>query len=195
MSDVRKKRLVVGITGASGSILALDLLRQLKRLPEWESHVVVSAGGLLTMRHEVPGRDAELSELADVLYRDDDLGAAIASGSFPVDGMVVVPCSMKSVAGIHSGYAENLLLRAADVAIKERRTLVLVARETPLSAIHLRNLSELANLGVVVLPPVMTFYNAPQGPEEMVRHITGKILDLFGETAEGYRRWGPAPAR
>ncbi len=191
MTENGKKRLVVAVTGASGSVLAVDLLRQLKKLPQWESHVVVSAGALTTMRFELPDEDPSLADLADVLHDPADIGAAIASGTFPVEGMVVVPCSMKTAAGIVSGYSDNLILRAADVTIKERRPLVVVARETPLSPIHLRNLADLATLGVIVMPPMMAFYNTPKTIDDMVRHITGKVLDVFHATTEGYRRWNP----
>ena len=182
------KRLVVGMTGASGAVLALELLRRLRDNPEWETHFVMSRGAEITLDCELPGRKRELLDLADRVYDNSQIGAAIASGSFAAAGMVVVPCSMKTVAGIHGGYADTLLLRAADVTVKEGRPLVLVPRETPLSPIHLRNLYELSMMGAAVLPPVLTFYNGPQTVDDMVEHIVGKILDRLGIPAE-YRRW------
>ena len=187
--DSGKKRLVVAVTGASGAPLAVDLLEQLRKLGRWETHVVASSAALVNLAHELPDLQDAYRRLADRYYDNGEVGGAIASGSFAAAGMVIVPCSMKTAAGIHSGYSENLILRAADVAIKERRPLVLVARETPLSPIHLRNLAGLAALGVTILPPMMAFYCRPETIGQMVRHVTGKILSLFGEEAEGYRRW------
>ncbi len=185
----RKKRLVIGVSGASGSLLALDLLQQIKRFSNWETHVVVTACARKTLQSELPDMPGCLDELADFLYGPQDIGARIASGSFATEGMVIVPCSMKTAAGIHSGYSDNLLLRAADVTLKERRPLVLCVRESPLSPIHLRNMLELSQLGVHILPPMMAFYSRPGTIGEMVRHHTGKILNIFQEEAEGYRRW------
>lgn len=182
------RRLVVAMTGASGAVLTLELLRQLKVRPEWETHFVMSRGAEATVDYELPGRKQELLDLADRIYDNTNIGAAIASGSFAAAGMVVVPCSMKTVAGIHSGYSDNLVLRAADVTLKEGRPLVLVPRETPLSPIHLRNLCDLSMMGAAVVPPMMTFYNGPQTVDDMVRHTVGKILDRLGIPAD-YRRW------
>lgn len=198
MSNAPKRRMVVGVTGASGSALAVDLLRELRRIGGWETHVVVSSGALATARHELSeaggsggGEAAEsvFRDLADVYHDNGNIGASIASGSFKTAGMVILPCSMKTLAGVHSGYADNLILRAADVTIKERRPLVLAVRETPLSPIHLRNMAELAAMGVVIMPPMLSFYNRPQSIADMVRHVTGKVLDVFHEDADGYRRW------
>jgi 4-hydroxy-3-polyprenylbenzoate decarboxylase len=177
------------MTGASGSILALDLLHKLRLQPEWETHFVMSRGARLTMDHEVPGMLQEFLDHADVLYDNSDIDAAISSGTFSAAGMVIVPCSMKTMAGIHSGYSENLILRAADVTLKECRPLILVPRETPLSTIHLRNMYELSAMGVTMIPPMLTFYNSPTGIDDMVTHITGKILDHFGIESEGFCRW------
>jgi polyprenyl P-hydroxybenzoate/phenylacrylic acid decarboxylase-like protein len=135
----------------------------------------------------------QVAALADRFHPIEDVGALIASGTFKTAGMVVVPCSMKTVAGISTGYSDNLLLRAADVMIKERRKLVLVARESPLSLVHLRNLQSVAELGAVILPPVLTFYNHPACIEDMSRHIVGKILDVFDLELPRFRRWGSGP--
>ena len=118
-----------------------------------------------------------------------NIGASIASGTYRTEGMIIVPCSMKTLAGIHSGYSDNLLLRAADVTIKERRKLVLVARETPFSHIHLRNMTELAQMGAIILPPMLTYYNLPVTIQDMTNHIAGKVLDIFGIELEGFNRW------
>lgn len=181
-----KKRLIVGISGASGAPLAIALLKALKET-DVETHVVVTKGGEMTLRQEC-GIGLE-NIPADILYANGNIGAAIASGSYRTVGMIVVPCSMKTVAGIHSGYSDNLLLRAADVTLKERRKLVLVARECPLSTIHLRNMYELSQMGAVILPPMLSYYNHPQSVEDATNHIVGKILDQFDMDTSCFRRW------
>jgi polyprenyl P-hydroxybenzoate/phenylacrylic acid decarboxylase-like protein len=183
------KRLVVGITGASCANLAVLLLRALQDRPDWETHVVISDGARRTIEHETDLAVADVAALARRAYDLGDVGAAIASGTFETEGMVVVPCSMKTLAGIASGYSENLLLRAADVTLKERRKLVLVARETPLSQIHLRNMLSLAQMGVVLMPPVLTAYNRPRSLRDAELHIVGKILAELRLEADGFRRW------
>ena len=172
-------RLIVGISGASGVIIAVELLCRLKQIETVETHLMITEGAALTFRHETNFDIYDVKKLADVVYNVNELDASIASGSFLTEGMVIVPCSMKTVAGIASGYAENLLLRAADVCIKENRKLVIVPREMPFSCIHLRNLKELADNGVVILPPMLTFYNVPSTIQEQVDHIVGKILMQF----------------
>ena len=185
-----KQRLVIGISGASGAPLAVDLLKALKPT-NVETHVVVTRGGMLTLRQEC-GMDS-VADLADVIYDNHDIGAGPASGSFRTMGMIVIPCSMKTAAGIHSGYSDNLLLRAADVTLKERRKLVLVARETPLSTIHLRNLYELSQMGAIIVPPVLSYYQKPGTLEDMNRHIVCKVLDQFSVEAADFRRWEGMP--
>lgn len=185
-----EKRLSVGVSGASGAPLAVALLKALKQT-DIRTHVMVTHGGELTLQQEC-GLDS-LADLADVVYDNHDIGAGPASGSFRTIGMVVIPCSMKTIAGIHSGYSDNLLLRAADVTLKERRKLVLVARETPFSTIHLRNLCELSQMGAVILPPMLSFYHQPKDLDEMTNHIVGKVLDQFGLDAPDYRRWEGMP--
>lgn len=169
--------------------IALELLRQLKANPEVEAHLVYTRGAEMTLAQETDLTLNELHALADVVYDNHNVGDKPASGTFKTIGMVVVPCSMKTVAGICSGYSDNLLLRAADVTIKERRRLVLVARETPLSPIHLRNLLELSQMGVEIMPPMLTYYNHPKTVEDCTRHIVGKILDRFGIEGQCFRRW------
>lgn len=184
-----RQRLVVGISGGSGMPIALELLRQLRENPEVETHLVYTRGAEMTLAQETKVSLAELGALADVVYDNRNVGAGPASGTFKTMGMVVVPCSMKTAAGICSGYSENLLLRAADVTLKERRRLVLVARECPLSTIHLRNLLELSQMGVEILPPMLTYYNHPKTLEDCTRHIVGKILDRFGIEGACFQRW------
>lgn len=171
-----KKRIIVGITGASGILIAVELLKKLKELQEVEIHLIITDGGALTVRDETNFDIYEIKRLADVVYDVHEMDASIASGSFLVDGMVIVPCTMKTVAGIASGYCENLLLRAADVCIKENRKLILIPREMPFSKIHLRNMKELADVGVVIMPPVMTFYQTDFSIEAQINHIVNKIL-------------------
>ncbi|EGB15601.1 3-octaprenyl-4-hydroxybenzoate carboxy-lyase [Pseudodesulfovibrio mercurii] len=184
-----KKRLVVGVSGASGAALAVGLLRALGSLPDWEAHLVVSRSGARTLLHETGFPEAGVTALAATAYDREDIGAAIASGTFRTEGMVIVPCSMKTAAGVACGYSDNLLLRAADVTLKERRKLVVVARETPLSRIHLRNLSILAEVGAVIMPPMLTYYTHPCTVADMTGHMVGKILNEFGIEYSGLKRW------
>lgn len=185
-----KKRLVVGMSGASGAILGIEILKVLRENPDWETHLIISKGAELTILQETKYKLNDVVNLADKVYDIKNIGASIASGTFKTEGMIVVPCSMKTVAGIACGYSDNLLLRAADVTIKEKRNLVLVARESPLSAIHLRNMLSLSEIGVMIMPPMITYYNKPLNLEEMNKHIIGKILDRFGIEVSGFNRWG-----
>lgn len=185
-----KKRLVVGISGASGTPLAVRTLQALRELPDIEVHLVATESARLTAGYEGPLSFEELIALADVYYEGNPIDAAIASGTFETAGMLVVPCSMKSVAGIANGFASNLLLRAADVSIKEKRPLVLAARETPLSPIHLKNLGYLASLpNVWIVPPMMTWYNKPESIAEMEHHLVAKLLSPFGIEIPAFH-WG-----
>lgn len=192
MSKYNKKRIVIGISGASGAPIAIEILKALKGFPEWESHMVITRGGMETIKQETKYSFEEVYELADIVYDNNNIGASIASGTFQAEGMIVVPCSMKTIAGINTGYSDTLLLRAADVMLKERRRLVLVARETPFSAIHLRNMLELTQTGAIILPPMLSYYNKPININEMTNHIVGKILGLFDLEIDGFKRWGEA---
>lgn len=183
-------RLVVGITGASGTALACHFIQQLKRYTDCEIHVVASDSARLTASYEAPELFEETLALADVVHNNKSIGESIASGTFKTRGMVVIPCSMKTIAGIASGYSDNLVLRAADVTLKEQRPLVLLARETPMSPIHLRNLSELAALpSVCIMPPMMTYYHHPKTIEDMENQLIGKIFDRFGFDYPPFERW------
>ncbi|MGN1191607.1 MAG: UbiX family flavin prenyltransferase [Dorea sp.] len=187
---MEKKKIVVGATGASGLPILVQCLKIIKEDPEYESILIMSKSAKITLEHETDYKSEEIEALADQTFAPEEIGAGPASGSYKTEGMLIVPCSMKTVAGIHSGYADNLILRAADVTIKEQRKLILAARETPLSAIHLRNLQELAILpGVRIIPPMMTFYHRPDNIEEMVYHIAAKLVEPFGIEAKEYRRW------
>lgn len=183
------KRLVVGLSGASGACLCVELLRAMQEQQGWDVHLVLSQAGVRVMREETGLAPDDLRPLAHTLHDQENIGAAIASGTFTTEGMVVVPCSMKTLAGVCHGYAENLLLRAADVTLKERRKLVLVARESPLSLIHLRNMTQLSEMGVVILPPMLTYYTQPQGIDDLTRHIVGKVMHEFGMDMRGFRCW------
>ena len=182
-------RIIVGISGASGAPIAIELLQQLKSMPGVETYLVYTYGAELTIAQETELSMEQVKALADHVYDIHEVGAPPASGSYPMDAMVVVPCSMKTVAGIVSGYSDNLLLRAADVTIKERRPLILVPRECPLSPIHLRNMHELSRMGTVMIPPVLSYYNHPETIEDCTRHIVGKIMDQLGLKPQMYKRW------
>lgn len=184
-----KRRLIIGISGASGAPLAIELLKQLKSVEDLETHLVVSRGAQLTIEQETDMSIEEVKSLADAVYDNYDIGATIASGSFKTIGMIVVPCSMKTLAGIVSGYSDSLLLRAADVVLKEHRKLLLVPRETPFSQIHLRNLYEASQVGAIIIPPMLSYYNHPKTIQDGTKHIVGKILDQFDIEGDAYKRW------
>lgn len=184
-----KKRLIIGMSGASGVPITVEILKELQKHEDWESLLVVTDGAKRTIEMETDLSVDELLAMATTVYDIKDIGASIASGTFVTEGMVVVPCSMKTVGGIHSGYSDNLLLRAADVTLKEHRKLVLVARETPFSSIHLRNLSDLSQMGAIILPPMLTYYHKPDCLEDMTSHIAAKVLDVFGIEHSAFRRW------
>ncbi len=177
---MKTDRLLIGITGASGAPLAVELLRQLRDHPEVETHVMLSRCGELTLDHEAGMTRQALSALCTRLYDNEDYGAGPASGSFQTLGMVIIPCSMKTLAGVVTGYCDTLLLRAADVTLKERRRLVLVPRECPFGTIHLRNLTAASELGAVVIPPVPAYYNHPRTIEDVNRQTAAKVLSQFG---------------
>ena len=183
-------RLIVGMTGASGVVIAVELLRRLQALEGVETHLIITEGAEVTIRDETDFDIFEIRRLADCVYDVNQMDASIASGSFLVDGMIVVPCTMKTLAGIAAGYCENLLLRAADVCLKENRKLLLVPREMPFSRIHLRNMKELADCGAIVMPPVMTFYNTPPDMHAQISHIVNKILRIF-QLPDDMQEWRP----
>jgi len=181
-------RLIVAITGASGVIYGKRLLEVLREKGV-ETHLIVSKVGKKIIEHELGITESELEKLANHIYEEEDLAAPLASGTFLTDGMIIIPCSTKTLAGIVHGYSENLILRAAEVALKERRKLILVPRETPLSVVHLRNLLELAIQGVVIIPAMPAFYHKPKDIDGLVDFVVGKVLDSLGITHELFKRW------
>jgi 4-hydroxy-3-polyprenylbenzoate decarboxylase len=183
------RRLVVGISGVSGVIYGIRLLSVLSKL-EIERHVIMTKAAEKVIQLETEFPVTKVKELSTKFYDVDNVAASIASGSFPVDGMVVVPCSMKSLAGIASGYSANLLLRAADVTLKEKRPLVLVVREMPFSAIHIQNMLKLASIGVTILPAAPGYYHKPKTIDDLVDHVVGKVLDVLNIKHNLYERWG-----
>lgn len=186
MSD--PKRLIVGITGASGVIYGVKLLEALKSKPI-EIHLIMTPSAEVTLAHEMDLRAIEVRALADVVHSFKDIAASISSGSFSSSGMVIAPCSVRSMSEIATGVTSNLLTRAADVILKERRRLVLMVRETPLHLGHLRTMVTLAELGAIILPPVPAFYFRPQSIEEVIEHTTGRVMDLFNIELGLARRW------
>ena len=188
MNETNPTRLIVGITGATGTIFGVRLLQMLHGSGV-ETHVVMSKWGARTLIHETQHTVEEVEGLATHNYSLGDQGAAISSGSFLTLGMVIVPCSMRSLAAIANGVADNLIHRAADVILKERRKLVLVVRESPLHDIHLENMLKLSRMGVMILPPVPAFYNHPQNLDDMINHVTMRVLDQFDIHLDVMNRW------
>ena len=189
-----RQRLIVGLSGASGVVYGVRLLESLRNLPV-ETHLVMSKSAEVTLAYETDLKVSDVQALADVWYPAGDMGAALASGSFRTLGMVVAPCSMRSLAEIASGVTTSLLTRAADVVLKERRRLVLMVRETPLHSGHLRNMLSVSEMGAIIAPPVPAFYARPASLDEMIDQTVGRVLDLFGLESDAVRRWGePAAA-
>lgn len=184
-----KQRLIVGISGASGIICGIRLLEMIRKVGI-ESHLVVSKSAEITRDFETDMTAQELRSLADVSYSISDIGAAISSGSFKTMGMVIIPCSIRSLSEIANGVTSNLLTRAADVILKERRRLVLVVRETPLHAGHLKNMLAVTESGAIIAPPVPAFYNRPKTLDDIINHTVGRVLDLFDIDAGCVKRWG-----
>lgn len=182
-------KIIVGVSGASGVYMSKKLIETLKAETDCQIHLVVSDSAAQTWALECDEDIQELYKLADVNYDPYDMAANISSGSFITDGMIVLPCSMKTLAGIVSGYSDNLILRAADVCLKEGRKLIVCPRETPLSKVHLRNMYEAANLGCTVIPPMLTFYSRAESMEEQINHIVGKILLQFNIVPKNFKQW------
>jgi 4-hydroxy-3-polyprenylbenzoate decarboxylase len=184
----RPSRVVVGVTGATGAVYAVRLLERL-RTARRETHLVVSTAGVLSVHHELGLDRKKLEDLADVAYSPSEVGAAIASGSFATDAMVIVPCSMKTLGSIAHGLSDNLLTRAADVTLKERRKLVLMVRETPLNLAHLRNMTAVTEMGGIVFPPLPAFYHRPQSIDELVGETIERVLALIGVQTASPKSW------
>jgi 2,5-furandicarboxylate decarboxylase 2 len=184
-----KKRLIVGITGATGAVYGAEILKVVKTVAGWESHLVLSDAGALNLWHELKMKRRELEKLADFAYHPKDIAATIASGSYLTEGMVIAPCSMKTLAAVAHAHADDLVSRAADVVLKERRRLVLVPRETPLNLAHLRNMVAVTEMGGIVFPPVPAFYALPRSLDDLVAHTVARVLDLFGVHSPKLARW------
>lgn len=184
----RKKRIIVAMTGATGAILGIRLLEQLRAM-DIETHLIISRWAAATIAYETTYKLHDVQKLATKCYAANDVSAPISSGSFKTDGMIVVPCSMKTLAAIAVGYGDDLITRAADVIFKERRKMVLVARECPLSGIHLENMLKVTREGAIIFPPVPAFYTRPQGVEDIVRQSVGRILDCVDVDVGGFERW------
>ncbi len=182
-------RLIVGISGASGVVMGYYLLKALHQLSDVETHLVVTEGAMKNFSLETDLTMEQVISLADVVHDNKNMAASISSGSFVTDGMIIIPASMKTVSGIANGFAENLLLRAADVSLKENRKVVMIPREMPLSRIHLKNLKKCADYGCIVIPPMLTFYNESNSIEKQVNHIIGKILRQFGIQFDKFVEW------
>lgn len=186
-------RLIVGMSGASGVIYGIRLLEALQKFAEVETHLILSRGAKLNIALETDWEPKAVEALADVVYSDQNLAASLSSGSFQTSGMVIVPCSMKTLSGVVNSYADNLVVRAADVVLKECRRLVLVPRESPLHVGHTRLLHEAATMGAIICPPMPAFYAAPQTVDDIVNHSVGRILDLFGLDSGLVKRWEGPP--
>ena len=188
---MKKRRIIVGITGASGAVYGMSLLEALKATGKVEIHLVISDAGKDLLRMEIGTSAVKRARLlADALYHNNDLAASVSSGSFLTDGMVIAPCSAKTLSAVTHGYGDNLLHRAADVVLKERRKLVLLFRETPLHLGHIENMAMVTRMGAIVLPPVPAFYHKPATIADLVNHTVGKVLDLFSLEHGLYLRWG-----
>jgi polyprenyl P-hydroxybenzoate/phenylacrylic acid decarboxylase-like protein len=189
MAKQPKRRLVVAITGASGAAYGVRLLRELRSARGWESHLVLSDAGALNCFHELKMGRKQVERLAHVAYHPRNIAAAIASGSFLVDGMVIAPCSMKTLAAVAHALADDLASRAADVTLKERRRLVLLVRETPLTLAHLRNMAAVTEMGGIIFPPGPALYARPKTIDDLVAHTVARVLDLFGIHSAKLKRW------
>ena len=189
MPDPRPRRLIVAITGATGAVYGVRLLQHLYSIPGIETHLVVSDAAVLTLHQETGLQRRDVEAMAHVVHKNRDIGAAIASGSFQSDGMIVAPCSMKTLASVAHGLSDNLIARAADVVLKERRRLVLMVRETPFNLAHLRNMTQVTEMGGIVFPPLPSFYHKPASIEEMVDHTVARVIDLFGVEHALAPRW------
>ena len=188
MAD-RPQRLVIAITGATGAVYGVRLLQHLRNIPAVETHLVVSDAAVITLHQETGLQRKEVEALAHVVHKQNNIGASIASGSFQADGMVIAPCSMKTLASVAHGLSDNLVARAADVMLKERRRLVLMVRETPFNLAHLRNMTAVTEMGGIIFPPLPSFYHQPKTIDEMVDHTVARVIDLFGLCHNLAPRW------
>ena len=186
----RPRRIVVALTGATGATYGVQLLKRLHATPGIESHLIISDAATLTLHQELGLQRRDVEALAHVVHRNRDIGASIASGSYQVDAMVVAPCSMKTLAAVAHGFSDNLVTRAADVILKERRRLVLMVRETPFNLAHLRNMTSVTEMGGIIFPPLPSFYHRPASIADMVEHTVDRVVDLLGIENSHAARWG-----
>ena len=184
-----KKRLIIAMTGATGAIYGVRMLQVLQTLPDWETHLVISSSGLVNLKYELDMKRDELSALADVTHGINDIAASIASGSFKTEGMIIAPCSMKTLAAIAHGFGDNLISRGADVVLKERRRLIVMPRETPLNLVHIRNMAIVTEMGGIMYPPMPAFYNKSDSVMAMVNETVGRILDFYGIDTNLFTPW------
>ncbi len=181
----QKKRLVIAMTGATGAIYGVRMLQVLQQQEQWESHLVISSSGLVNLKYEMEMERSALYELADVVHGVNDIAASIASGSFKTEGVIVAPCSMKTLSAIAHGFGDNLITRSADVALKERRRVVIMPRETPLNLAHIRNMASATEMGAIIFPPMPAFYSKSDSISQMVDEGVGRILDMYGVDVSG----------
>jgi flavin prenyltransferase len=185
-----KKRLIIAMTGATGAVYGVRMLQVLQAQDEWESHLIISSAGVVNLKHEMNMKRAELTQLADVTHGIDDIAASISSGGFKTEGMIIAPCSMKTLAAVAHGFGDNLISRGADVVLKERRRLVVMPRETPLNLIHIRNMASVTEMGGIIFPPMPAFYSKSDSLMGMVNETVGRVLDMFGVNVDGlYTPW------
>ncbi len=182
---IQKKRLVIAMTGATGAIYGVRMLQILQQQEQWESHLVISSSGLVNLKYEMEMGRSALYELADVVHGVNDIAASIASGSFKTEGVIVAPCSMKTLSAIAHGFGDNLITRSADVALKERRRVVIMPRETPLNLAHIRNMASATEMGAIIFPPMPAFYSKSNSITAMVDEGVGRVLDMFGVDVTG----------
>ncbi|MEO1878940.1 MAG: UbiX family flavin prenyltransferase [Methylococcales bacterium] len=187
----QKKRIVIAMTGATGAIYGVRMLQILQKQEDWEAHLVISSAGLVNLKYEIGMERAELYALADVVHGVNDIAASIASGSFKTEGVIIAPCSMKTLSAVAHGYGDNLISRSADVALKERRRVVIMPRETPLNLAHIRNMASVTEMGGIIFPPMPAFYSKSDSIMAMVDEGVGRVLDMFGVNVEGlFTPWG-----
>jgi 4-hydroxy-3-polyprenylbenzoate decarboxylase len=183
------KKIIIAITGASGAILGVRLLEVLRSVKNIETHLIISKAGQITLAHETDYKISEVQKLADHVHKFEDIGACCASGSFKADGMIIAPCSIKTMSEVATGVTSSLISRAADVMLKEKRKLVMMVRETPLHQLHLENMARLSSAGAYIMPPVISLYSKPKTIDDMVDHIVGRALDVFDIDAGIVKRW------
>jgi polyprenyl P-hydroxybenzoate/phenylacrylic acid decarboxylase-like protein len=185
-----KKRLIIAMTGATGAVYGVRMLQVLQAQEQWETHLVISSAGLVNLKHEMNLSRSALYALADVTHGIDDIAASISSGGFKTEGMIIAPCSMKTLAAVAHGFGDNLISRAADVVLKERRRLVIMPRETPLNLMHIRNMATVTEMGGIIFPPMPAFYSKTDSMVAMVDETVGRVLDMFGVNVDGlYEPW------